>query len=66
MGSMMIKAVILNEGVVASNIGPTGPDRRRLANRVVEEAGREIVLKAEQNHTSLERRQRILEEVEIL
>jgi predicted CoA-substrate-specific enzyme activase len=34
----MTKVVILNEGVVASIIGPTGPEQRRLANRVMEEA----------------------------
>jgi len=37
-GSTMTKAVILNEGVIASIIGPTGPEQRRLANRVMEEA----------------------------
>jgi predicted CoA-substrate-specific enzyme activase len=37
-GSTMTKVVILNEGVVASIIGPTGPEQRRLANRVMEEA----------------------------
>jgi len=34
----MTKAVILNGGVMASVIGPTGPEQRRLANRVMEEA----------------------------
>jgi predicted CoA-substrate-specific enzyme activase len=34
----MTKAVILNKGVIASIIGPTGPEQRRLANRVMEEA----------------------------
>jgi predicted CoA-substrate-specific enzyme activase len=34
----MTKAVILNEGIIASIIGPTGPEQRRLANRVMEEA----------------------------
>jgi len=34
----MTKAVILAEGVVASVIGPTGPEQRRLANNVMEEA----------------------------
>lgn len=34
----MTKAVILNKGVVASVIGPTGPEQRRLANKVMEEA----------------------------
>jgi predicted CoA-substrate-specific enzyme activase len=34
----MTKAVILNKGIIASIIGPTGPEQRRLANRVMEEA----------------------------
>src|SRR4030042_1078799 len=34
----MTKGVILNGGIVASVIGPTGPEQRRLANRVMEEA----------------------------
>jgi predicted CoA-substrate-specific enzyme activase len=34
----MTKAVILEEGIVASIIGPTGPEQRRLANKVIEEA----------------------------
>ena len=34
----MTKAVILNNGIIASIIGPTGPEQRRLANRVMEEA----------------------------
>jgi len=37
-GSTMTKAVILNEGIVASVIGPTGAEQRRLANKVMEEA----------------------------
>jgi predicted CoA-substrate-specific enzyme activase len=37
-GSTMTKAVILNNGVIASIIGPTGPEQRRLANKVMEEA----------------------------
>jgi predicted CoA-substrate-specific enzyme activase len=36
-GSTMTKAVILNEGIIASVIGPTGPEQRRLANKVMEE-----------------------------
>ena len=36
-GSTMTKVVILNEGIVASTIGPTGPEQRRLANKVMEE-----------------------------
>jgi predicted CoA-substrate-specific enzyme activase len=37
-GSTMTKAVILNYEIVASIIGPTGPEQRRLANKVMEEA----------------------------
>jgi predicted CoA-substrate-specific enzyme activase len=37
-GSTMTKAVILNEGIITSIIGPTGPEQRRLANKVMEEA----------------------------
>ena len=37
-GSTMTKAVILNDGIIASIIGPTGPEHRRLANKVMEEA----------------------------
>jgi predicted CoA-substrate-specific enzyme activase len=37
-GSTMTKAVILNGGIIASIIGPTGPEQRRLANKVMEEA----------------------------
>jgi predicted CoA-substrate-specific enzyme activase len=37
-GSTMTKAVILNKGLIASIIGPTGPEQRRLANKVMEEA----------------------------
>lgn len=33
----MTKAVILNNGIMASLIGPTGPEQRRLANKVMEE-----------------------------
>ena len=33
----MTKAVILNQGIIASIIGPTGPEQRRLANKVMEE-----------------------------
>jgi predicted CoA-substrate-specific enzyme activase len=36
-GSTMTKAVILNDGIIASIIGPTGPEQRRLANKVMEE-----------------------------
>ena len=34
----MTKTVILNQGIIASIIGPTGPEQRRLANKVMEEA----------------------------
>jgi len=37
-GSTMTKVVVLNKGIVASIIGPTGPEQRRLANKVMEEA----------------------------
>ena len=37
-GSTMTKTVILSNGIIASIIGPTGPEQRRLANRVMEEA----------------------------
>jgi predicted CoA-substrate-specific enzyme activase len=43
-GSTMTKVVILNQGIVASIIGPTGPEQRRLANRVMEEALEKISL----------------------
>jgi predicted CoA-substrate-specific enzyme activase len=37
-GSTMTKVVIMNGSVLASVIGPTGPEHRKLANRVMEEA----------------------------
>jgi len=37
-GSTMTKVVIMNDAVLASVIGPTGPEHRKLANRVMEEA----------------------------
>jgi predicted CoA-substrate-specific enzyme activase len=40
----MTKAVVLNKGLVASIIGPTGPEQRRLANKVMEEALRRASL----------------------
>jgi len=43
-GSTMTKAVILQNGVIASVIGPTGPEQRRLANKVMEEALRKAGL----------------------
>jgi predicted CoA-substrate-specific enzyme activase len=43
-GSTMTKAVILNQGMIASVIGPTGPEQRRLANKVMEETLRRATL----------------------
>jgi len=43
----MTKAVILAEEIVASVIGPTGPEHRRLANKVMEEALRRAGLALE-------------------
>jgi len=37
-GSTMTKVVIMDEATLASVIGPTGPEHRKLANRVMEEA----------------------------
>jgi len=37
-GSTMTKVAIMDGGIVASVIGPTGPEHRKLANRVMEEA----------------------------
>jgi predicted CoA-substrate-specific enzyme activase len=37
-GSTMTKVVILDRGVITSIIGPTGPEHRRLANKVMDEA----------------------------
>lgn len=37
-GSTMTKVVVLKERIIASIIGPTGPEHRRLANQVMEEA----------------------------
>lgn len=37
-GSTMTKVVVMNEGVISSVIGPTGPEQRRLANKVMEKA----------------------------
>jgi predicted CoA-substrate-specific enzyme activase len=37
-GSTMTKVVIMEDTVLASVIGPTGPEHRKLANRVMEEA----------------------------
>ncbi len=43
-GSTMTKAVILEREIIAQVIGPTGPEQRRLANRVMEEALRRAAL----------------------
>ena len=43
-GSTMTKVVILNDGIIASVIGPTGPEQRRLANKVMEEALKKATL----------------------
>lgn len=40
-GSTMTKAVIFREGIIASVIGPTGPEQRHLANKVMEQALKE-------------------------
>jgi len=37
-GSTMTKVAIMDEAIIASVIGPTGPEHRKLANRVMEEA----------------------------
>lgn len=37
-GSTMTKAVIVNGGIVCSVIGPTGPEQRKLAGKVMQEA----------------------------
>ena len=37
-GSTMTKAVIIGKEILASVVGPTGPEHRRLANRVMEQA----------------------------
>lgn len=37
-GSTMTKVVIMNQGLFVSVIGPTGPEHRKLANRVMEQA----------------------------
>ncbi len=43
-GSTMTKVVIMDEEVIASVIGPTGAEHRRLANRVMEEVLRQVNL----------------------
>ena len=37
-GSTMTKVVVMNDGIISSIIGPTGPEQRRLANKVMENA----------------------------
>lgn len=46
-GSTMTKVVILNGGTIASIIGPTGPEHRRLANQVMEKALNQAALSFE-------------------
>jgi predicted CoA-substrate-specific enzyme activase len=43
-GSTMTKVVIVSDSIEASLIGPTGPEHRKLANRVMEEALRQARL----------------------
>ena len=43
-GSTMTKVVIMNGRIISSVIGPTGPEQRRLANKVMEEALRKADL----------------------
>ena len=43
-GSTMTKVVIMNGAVLATVIGPTGPEHRKLANRVMEQALKEAGL----------------------
>ena len=43
-GSTMTKVVIMNNGIISSIIGPTGPEQRRLANKVMERALHEVGL----------------------
>src|SRR4030042_3953695 len=47
-GSTMTKVVIMNQSVLASVIGPTGPEHRKLANRVMEEALEKVKLPLEE------------------
>jgi predicted CoA-substrate-specific enzyme activase len=37
-GSTMTKVVIMDQGIISSIVGPTGPEQRRLANKVMENA----------------------------
>ena len=43
-GSTMTKVVIMNKDILSSVIGPTGPEQRRLANKVMEKALRDAEL----------------------
>jgi len=43
-GSTMTKVVIMDTEIITSNIGPTGPEQRRLANKVMERALQEVNL----------------------
>jgi predicted CoA-substrate-specific enzyme activase len=47
-GSTMTKVAIMGDSLLASVIGPTGPEHRRLANRVMEEALNQAGLKFDQ------------------
>ena len=47
-GSTMTKVVILEREIIASVMGPTGPEQRRLANQVMEEALQEAGLDFEE------------------
>ena len=40
----MTKVVIMNKGIISSIMGPTGPEQRRLANKVMERALKEVDL----------------------
>lgn len=43
-GSTMTKVVIMDNDIISSVIGPTGPEQRRLANKVMEKALNQIKL----------------------
>ena len=43
-GSTMTKVVVMDAGIISSVIGPTGPEQRRLAHRVMETALRQAQL----------------------
>jgi len=46
-GSTMTKVVIMNQGIISSIVGPTGPEQRRLANKVMENALQQANLRFE-------------------